>query len=285
MSAVMDALWRAMAYCLMPRVIGWSLLPLAVLMVGGSLLAWWLWEPGVAAVREALEGASALNWALQWLDTIGVPELRAVLAPLLLVALVVPVMVVVCLLTVTMAMMPALVGLVEARRFPALARDAGTNWVWGTLRGIGLALLALLTLVVSMPLWLVPPLVLIIPPVVWGWLAMEIMSFDVLSTHATPAERAQLMRQHRWALLGMGVFSGLLGAAPTWVWALGTLTLVLAPLVMVVSIWLYTAVFAFTALWFSHYLLAALQALRTAQRVVPPGGDVVDVEVRSCDSV
>jgi hypothetical protein len=33
-----------------------------------------------------------------------------------------------------------------------------------------------------------------------------------------------------------------------------------------VSVWLYTLVFAFSSLWFSHYLLAALQSLRA----VPP---------------
>ena len=45
-------------------------------------------------------------------------------------------------------------------------------------------------------------------------------------------------------------------------WALGALTLVLAPLVMVASIWLYTIVFTFTSLWFAHYLLAALHERR-----------------------
>ncbi len=31
-----------------------------------------------------------------------------------------------------------------------------------------------------------------------------------------------------------------------------------APLLILVSIWLYTLVFAFSSLWFTHYLLAAL---------------------------
>mgnify|MGYP003349229424 CR=1 FL=1 len=40
------------------------------------------------------------------------------------------------------------------------------------------------------------------------------------------------------------------------------LTLVLAPLLIAVSIWLYTLVFAFSCLWFVHYLLAALHLAR-----------------------
>ena len=57
----------------------------------------------------------------------------------------------------------------------------------------------------------------------------------------------------------MGVVAGYLGAAPTLLWAVGALTLVFAPVLILVSIWLYTLVFAFAALWFAHYLLAALR--------------------------
>jgi hypothetical protein len=39
-----------------------------------------------------------------------------------------------------------------------------------------------------------------------------------------------------------------------------------------VSVWLYTLVFAFAALWFAHFALAALQRLRLQAEVVlkPP---------------
>jgi hypothetical protein len=36
----------------------------------------------------------------------------------------------------------------------------------------------------------------------------------------------------------------------------------MAPLLVPVAIWVYTLVFAFSALWFGHFLLAALEALR-----------------------
>jgi hypothetical protein len=47
-------------------------------------------------------------------------------------------------------------------------------------------------------------------------------------------------------------------------WAAGALALVFAPLLAVVAIVLYALVFVFAGLWFAHYLLAALQALRAA---------------------
>jgi len=107
-----------------------------------------------------------------------------------------------------------------------------------------------------------PPLVLVVPPLIWGWLAYRMMSYDVLAEHASRDERRELIRRHRGPLFGMGVVTGYLGAAPSLVWVSGTMAVVLAPLLVPLAIWIYMLVFAFSALWFAHYALAALQALR-----------------------
>ena len=91
------------------------------------------------------------------------------------------------------------------------------------------------------------------------------IAYDVLSTHASREERMRLLDDERWPLLGMGIACGAMGAAPSLLWAVSALALVLAPLLILVSIWLYTLVFAFSSLWFAHYLLAALHELRLAE--------------------
>ena len=115
----------------------------------------------------------------------------------------------------------------------------------------------------SVPLWLVPPLVLVLPPLIWGWLTYRVMAFDALADHASKEERQELLRRHRSSLLSIGIVTGYLGAAPSIVWASGVIFaaafFILAPL----AIWIYTLVFAFSALWFTHYCLAALQSLRS----------------------
>jgi len=45
--------------------------------------------------------------------------------------------------------------------------------------------------------------------------------------------------------------------------------LIFAPILIIVSVWVYTLVFAFSALWFAHFALAALHRLR-AGREAPP---------------
>jgi hypothetical protein len=124
-------------------------------------------------------------------------------------------------------------------------------------------------LLLSLPLWFIPPLVLILPPLIWGWMTYKVLSFDVLAEHASSEERRQLMREQHWPLLAIGIITGYLGAAPTLLWAVSAATLVLAPVLVVLSVWLYTLVFAFSSLWFAHFALAALQRLRTQQAVKP----------------
>jgi hypothetical protein len=269
MNPVIDAFWRALAYCLHPRVILWSLLPLAVAGGAAFALGWLYWEAAVAGMRAALEQWSLLQAALQWLEAIGAPGLRTLLAPMLVVALSVPAVVVVALLLVAWLMTPALVGLVAARRFATLERRHGATWWQGVAWSLVCTAGALLALVLSAPLWLLPPLALLLPPLIWGWLTCRVFAFDVLASHATVAERRMLLRRHRWPLMLMGVVSGYMGALPMLLWAASALTLIFAPVLVVLSVWLYTLVFALAACWFAHYLLAALQRLRAESAPAP----------------
>ena len=273
MKELIDAFWRAAAYCLHPKVILLSLLPLLVAVAAVLGLGWLYWESTVGAVRAQLEQWSLVVSFMGWLESIGFGAFNTVLAPLIVVALSVPLIVVASLLLVAWLMTPSLVSLVAARRFPTLERKHGAGWFTAALWSLGCMLLALLLLVASLPLWFIPPLVLVLPPLIWGWLTYKVMSFDVLADHASSDERRQLLREQRWPLLAIGVVAGYLGAAPSLLWAVNAAALVLAPLLVVLSVWLYTLVFAFAALWFAHFALAALQALRlqaVAAEVLPP---------------
>jgi len=262
---MLDAFWRAAAYCLHPQVILLSIAPLVVAGGVAAALGYFYWEAAVDGVRGTLEGWGLLHNVFDWLESIGGGGFRAVFAPLVLVALMVPVIVILSLLLVATLMTPALVRLVAARRFPALERKRGAGLVTSTLWSLGCTLAALVLMIASIPLWFVPPLVLVVPPLIWGWLTYRVLTFDVLADHASTAERRAILREHRWPLFGMGIVTGYLGAAPSLLWAASAAMLIFAPLILVAAVWIYTLVFAFSALWFAHYALAALQA----HRVVP----------------
>lgn len=155
-----------------------------------------------------------------------------------------------------------MVALVAGRRFAQLERKKGGSLLAGIGRSLGSTLLAAIALAVSVPLWLAPPLILILPPLIWGWLTYRVMSYDVLADHASPQERRQIFSENRLPLLGIGVLSGYLGAAPSLLWASGAMFVAMAPILAPVAIWIYTLVLAFSSLWFTHYCLAALEQLR-----------------------
>ena len=262
MTKLLDSFWRAAAYCLHPRVIALSVLPL-ILMAGISLgLGYFYWEGAIAAVRSNLESYELVNSMVRWLEGIGLSSLRVVLAPALLLMLAIPVIVIASLLFVAVFMTPAMVALVAERRFPLLERKQGGSLLASLFWSLGSTLLAAIALVVSIPLWLIPPLVLVLPPLIWGWLTYRVMSYDALANHASSEERRQLFKENRMSLLGIGILCGYLGAAPTLIWASGAMFVAMAPILVPIAIWIYTLVFAFSSLWFSHFALAALEQLR-----------------------
>ena len=272
MAQLMDSFFRALAYCMLPRVIAWSLLPLLLmgaLAVGGGYL---YWQEAVQAMRTTLEATSWLGFVWSWLEQQGLSNVTQLLAPIMVAVLITPVIVLVSLLTVAFLMTPALVALVGQRRFPTLERLQGGSLLHSIVASIGATLLALAALLLSMPLWLIPPLVLIVPPLIWGWLTYRVMALDALAEHASNAECQELLRRHRMTLLLMGVICGYLGAAPVIVWASGVLFVAAFFILVPLAIWIYTLVFAFSSLWFIHFCLAALQQLRAEQRAAAPDG-------------
>jgi hypothetical protein len=262
MNLFLDSFWRAVAYCLMPQVMALSLLPLCLLIVSSGLGIYFFWDTAVSQLQTLMGDWALLSSVFKWFDELGAQGLRSVMAPLGLLMLVLPIIIVLSLLSVSWLMTPAMVRLVAQRRFEGLKRLHGGSFVQSMAISLGLSLLTLVALIISMPLWLLPPLVVVLPPLLWGWLAYRINSFDVLAEHASTQERHELMQRHRYSLLFMGVLTGFLGAAPGMVWTVGAMAVVFAPLLVPLAIWIYTLVFAFSVLWFTHFCLSALQALR-----------------------
>ncbi len=269
MNSLIDSFWRAAAYCLHPRVIGLSLLPLVI--AGGLVfgLMYFFWEAANASVRATLESWHLVESLLQWLGSHHMEAFRTTLTGMLVLAGVLPVVILLSLLLVALLMTPAIVRLVAQRRFPLLEKKRGGTLLQSIAASLGATLIAFVLLILSMPLWLIPPLVMVLPPLIWGWLTYRVFGFDVLADHASSDERRALLKEHRIPMLTMGVVCGYLGAVPSLVWAVsGVAGIIFAPFTVLLAIWLYTLVFAFSTAWFTHYALAALQARRAAEPVI-----------------
>ena len=137
MKPLLDAFWRAAAYCLHPQVIALSILPVllsSALVVG---LGYFYWDAAVAAVRGTLESFSLVDAALTWAENMAGMQLRVALAPMLLLALALPLMVMLTVLLVAALATPAVVRLVGARRFAGLERKRGGGVLSSVFRSAG----------------------------------------------------------------------------------------------------------------------------------------------------
>lgn len=281
MGLLFDAFWRAAAYCLLPRVIAMSLLPLLLIATLAMSLSHFYWSDSVLGMQSLLESTAFLATLWRWLEGWGLGNMPSVIAPLMVVIAATPVLVVVSLLTVAVLITPALVSVVAARRFSDLIRKNGSSFFASVTWSVSSTMLALIALVVSTPLWFVPPLALVLPPLIWGWLTYRVMAFDALADHASKDERKELFRRHRSSLLGIGVLTGYLGAAPAMVWASGVIFAAAFFVLIPLAIWIYTLVFTFSSLWFAHFSLEALQRLRAESSTGGSHADSVTIPPQS----
>ena len=298
MSKLLDAFWRAAMYCLHPRVIALSILPLVIMAAISLGVGYFFWDNALEFVRTHLESVGLVNSLIVWLEGLGLNRLRSVLAPVVVLFLSIPAIVVASLLFVAWLMTPAMVALVAERRFSKLERKKGGSMLTSVLWSLGSTLLAVIALLVSIPLWLIPPLILVLPPLIWGWLTYRVMSYDALVDHASAEERKAIFKEHRGSLLAIGIISGYLGAAPSILWASGAMFIAMAPILVPIAIWIYTLVFAFSSLWFAHFTLSALEQHRLHKSVMPavdrrappevkviPHSDVIDVPNSSSETM
>jgi hypothetical protein len=200
------------------------------------------------------------------LATLGLGFLKTLVVPLVAMLALLPLMIITSLLFIGVGAMPAIARHVSRVQFPQLERKEGGSFL-GSL-GVNLSGIVVFALlwIVTLPLYALAPIALLVQAVLWGWLTARVMSYDALSIHASLEERRIIVATRRRQLLVIGTVSGLLGALPGVAWIGGALlSVVLFPVLAVLSIWLYLIIFIFTGLWFQYYCLQALADLRAHQ--------------------
>lgn len=268
--SLIEAFWRALGTVTQPRIWAWALPPLVLVLalVGG--LAWALWEPSLDAVRALVGRVEVSDGVWRWLHDAGWGSWRTMLAPVVVVVLALPLVLLTSLLAVALLAAPGIARHVAARRHPGLELREGCGLARRLVWTAATALAALLALGVSLPLWLVPPLALVLPPLIWGWLAARVLGYHALALHAAPDERRRVRRGRRGSLWLMGLATGYLALLPALLWSIGSIAFVLAPFFLLAAAFLFVLVFVFAAAWFAHLVLAEPAALRAQAPAAAP---------------
>jgi hypothetical protein len=262
MNDLLRSFGRALSSTFHPRMLWLTFMPFTVATVVWGLILLLSWQTLTGAARGWLESGSFTTTLYRLFDGLGFGTLHAVVAPFIVIAVAIPLIVMTVLLLIAMLSMPAVIRHLSARQFAGLEMRRGGSWYGSLAQALWTTLICLVLLVVTLPLWLIPPFFALIPPLLWGWLTYRVMAYDALALHATADERRVLMRQHRLPLLLIGVASGLLGSLPTLAWVSSIWLILLFPVVVVIAIWIYAVILVFSALWFGYYCLRALERLR-----------------------
>jgi hypothetical protein len=268
LSDLIRSLGLALVGTMHPKMLWLSFRPFLIVSIFWGVVIWLIWSPALEMLRTFLTASIFTSWIQSGLEYVGFDEARAWIAPLFLVILLIPIIAISLLVFIAFSTVPAVVdSVVKQKAYEGLVRIKGGSFVGSFFYTLWSALICLALMMLTLPVWWIPPLFAILPPLLWGWLTMRLMAYDVLLDHATPDERSQLLEEHRWTLLGMGVVAGMIGAVPTFFWATSVLALVLFPFVSFVALWIYSLIFIFSALWFSHFLLHALKQLRQKEHM------------------
>ena len=277
MIPVFSSLARALYSQLHGRMLLLTILPfIAAVLIWGGLL-WVGLQPLIDMLYSWFSDYDLFRSSGQLLDKIGLTGLKTLLVPLLAMWLLLPLMILTALGLVGFIAMPSITRHVSSRFYPQLdARQggsfAGTLWV-----SFSAFALFLLVWLITLPLNLIPLAAPLIQPLLWGWLASRVMSYDALANHADEEERKKILQDHRIPLLVIGIVTGVMGALPGLMWLGGVMSVIFFPILAAAAIWLYLLVFVFSGLWFEHYCLAALAKLRESSAMHAASPRIIDL--------
>lgn len=208
---VLGALGYGLINAFHPRMLWLMVWPMLV-----SLVIW-----GVVAVVAWMRLAVSLAAILkEWLEPalgfirLDFGDATLIAAHVILFLLFVPLVYVTALFILGVFGMQKMVDYVAERSFPQLERRRGGS-VAGSI-GNGLAALGgmLGLFVLSLPLWLIPPLWPLIPLAVLTWGNQRLLRYDALAEHADKAEMARIFGERRTSLYTLGFLLALVAFVP-----------------------------------------------------------------------
>jgi hypothetical protein len=268
MSNVLRAWGRAFLSQWHGKLLAMSIAPFLLAVGVWAVLLYLGLQPLIDAMHALFSEHNLFATSTSWLRSLGLGTLTAVVVPLIAMLLLLPLMIMTALIFIGVIAMPVICRHVGLRHYPQLEQRKGGTLLGSVGTAVGGMLIFIGLWIITLPLYVFPPLAVLVQALLWGWLTCRVMVYDVLADYASAEERRAMLAAHRWPLLIIGLVSGAAGALPGAIWLGGVAAVVLFPFLAAASIWLYVLVFIFTGLWFAYYCLEALARMRAAAPAV-----------------
>ena len=247
MQGVLTAFGRAIVSQLHPRMLALLLVPFVLAIIFWAATAYWLWAPMTGWLQGWLFDGGWLASIDAWAESRGFSGLSQWSVALLALLIIAPMMFATAVVLIAVFAMPLVIRHLANGPYRDVAREGSMAVGPSVWNAVSSTLLFVVGYLVSLPLWLIPPLALVVPWLWWSWLTARVMRFDALVEHASTGERGAAIAEHRRDYFLLALIVTLLNYVP--------------PLFLITPV--------LSALAFGHYSLALLRQQRTSNEVPP----------------
>ena len=194
-----------------PRMLWLMIWPMLVSLAVWVTVAFFLWSRLAVWIAEVLKqwAAPIAGWAPFDLGTAA-----TFIANFMLLVLFFPLVYLTALFLLGIFGMDKMVDHVAAQMSPSPERRQGGGTAGSIWNGIVSLTGMVLLFLVSLPLWLVPPLGPIAVLAILSWVNQRLLRYDAVSQHADKGEMHRLFRERRGGLYGLGLLLALAGYIP-----------------------------------------------------------------------
>lgn len=249
------AFWRSLKSQCHPRMILALFLPVIVTILTGLVLLWFGWTPLTDWLSRQLTDSAVPGTIEPLISTTVFMAIKAWLIPIAAFIILMPMVGIAGLAVAAIWVMPIVLAHVGRRDYPDVlpqGRHATALSVWNVL---WVSVLFLLGWLITLPLWLIPPLGLVLSLFWWSFAFSRMMRVDAIVDHASPIERKVLWRDRNAGFWLLGLACAVINLFP--------------------PAWVFLPVFS--GLVFSHYGFQALRELRQAPEPETDSTTTVDV--------
>ena len=243
-----QAFLRALRSQLHPRMIFALFMPVIVTLVLGSILIWLAWTPLTDWLSESLTESAVPGMMDPVVGTAGFLAIKAWMIPIIAVIILLPFEGIVGLAVAAVWIMPLVLAHLSRNNYPDVQPRGRHAFVISVWNAVWVSVVFMTGWLITLPLWLIPPLGMILSVFWWTFAFSRMMRIDAIADHASSEERKSLLRDRNIGFWSIGLICALLNLLP--------------------PAWVFLPVFS--GLVFAHFGLEALRQKRDASDSVEP---------------
>jgi len=218
MTAVGKAFVRALKSQFHPKMIFALFLPILVTMFLAILLLWFGWTPVTDWLSGHLTQSSLPQYVDPVIGTTGFLILKAWMIPIIAVIILLPLAGIIGLAVAAVWVMPLVINHLSRNHYPDVQRRGRHAFLVSLWNAVWVTLVFVVGWLITLPLWLIPPLGLVFSTFWWTFAYTRMLRVDAIVDHASPDERKILLKRCNLGFWLIGLACALINLLPpAWV--------------------------------------------------------------------